>query len=69
MTDPLYPQIHVHTESGNPIALVAAVRQAMRQAHCRRSEIERFSLEALSRDRNVQRVCIRWVCVDSCPCQ
>lgn len=63
---PRYPRISVQTDSKNPLALVAAVREALRLAHVRRSEISRFSDEALSSDdpSEVQEVCRQWVQVD-----
>jgi len=66
MNRPQYPEIHVHTESDNPFALVAAVRLALRQAHIDHPEIERFSYEALSDNdpASSRRVCRSWVRVD-----
>ena len=64
MSHPRYPEIEVRTSSRNPLALVAAVRLALRRAHVEQSEIRRFSAEALSdcRDpRRTQRVCDSWV--------
>jgi hypothetical protein len=63
MAGPRYPEIRVTTESPNPLALVAAVRHALRQARVERSEIHRFSSEALSSKDPVetQQVCSGWV--------
>ena len=63
MNPPRYPQIEVCTRSANPLALVAAVRQALRQAHVGRKEIRQFSSEALTaRDpRRSRRICGHWV--------
>ncbi len=60
---PRYPQIRVHTESRNPLALVAAVRLALRRARVDPNEIRRFSEEALAGSENDsrRRVCARWV--------
>lgn len=60
---PIYPQIHVRTESNNPFAWVAAVRLAMRQAQIGHREIERFTEEALEADDpdTSRRVCRSWV--------
>jgi hypothetical protein len=65
MAGPRYPQIRVSTQSPNPLALVAAVRHALRQARVARSEISRFSSEALaSRDpAETQQICSGWVSV------
>ena len=60
---PRYPEIQVRTASRNPLALVAAVRLALRRAHVDPNEIRRFSEEALARARgdSRRRVCARWV--------
>lgn len=60
---PRYPQIQVRIASSNPLALVAAVRFALRQAHVDPGEIQRFSHEALalSGGNARRRVCARWV--------
>ena len=64
---PRYPDILVRCESHNPLALVAAVREAMRLAHVERSEISQFSNEALASKASgdVGQVCRRWVRVAS----
>ena len=63
---PRYPEIRVHVDSTNPLALVAAVREAMRRAHIEKSEIMRFSEEALGEhdDRRSREICGRWVWID-----
>ena len=60
---PRYPKLFVEIESRNPLALVAAVREALRLAHVQRSEISEFSDEALSADsaKDVTEVCKEWV--------
>lgn len=60
---PRYPQIRVHTASRNPLALVAAVRLALRRARVDPGEIRRFSEEALELHEgdSRRRVCARWV--------
>ena len=57
------PEIHVTVQSRNPLALVAAVRQAMRQAGIENREIRRFSAEApTSPDPGrVPEICRSWV--------
>ena len=67
MAAPRYPQIRVATESHNPLALVAAVRQALRQARVDRNEIRRFSSEALasSDPHETQEICSDWVRIAS----
>lgn len=62
-SQPRYPKIFVEIESQNPLALVAAVREAMRLAHVKRSEISRFSDEAFAKDsrKGVQQICAKWV--------
>ncbi|NIA01525.1 MAG: hypothetical protein GWO83_00085 [Bacteroidia bacterium] len=63
---PRYPAICVESHSHNPLALVAAVREAMRLAHVENSEISRFSDQALTapEPRRVREVCRSWVIVD-----
>ena len=60
---PRYPEIQVRIASRNPLALVAAVRFALRQAHVEPREIRRFSEEALAipGGDSRRRVCARWV--------
>jgi hypothetical protein len=64
---PYYPRIQVHTASRNPLALVAAVRQALRRAHIASNEIERFTGEALGTTdpSSTRRICRRWVQVEN----
>ena len=64
---PRYPEIRVHVESKNPLALVAAVREAMRRAQVERSEITRFSEEALGEhdDQMSRQICSRWVWIET----
>lgn len=63
---PRYPKIWVEIESQNPLALVAAVREALRLAHVQHSEISRFSDEALASEspKDVKKVCKQWVRLD-----
>lgn len=63
---PRYPEICVELHSHNPLALVAAVREALRLAHVETSEISRFSDQALTapEPRRVREVCRSWVIVD-----
>ena len=66
-SEPRYPKIFVEIASQNPLALVAAVREALRLAHVRRSEISEFSDEAFASDspQDVTQVCKEWVRLDS----
>lgn len=61
--NPQYPEIRVSTVSPNPMVLVAVVRQALRHAHVRQTEIDRFTEIALSHDDPDWRtsVCEDWV--------
>ena len=65
-SQPRYPEISVEIESKNPLALVAAVREAMRLAHVQHAEISQFSDEALARDfpQGVKQTCAKWVCLE-----
>lgn len=58
-----YPTIRVRTDSENPLALVAAVREELRLARVEPSEINRFSEQALSeqQDEAIREVCRAWV--------
>ncbi len=58
-----YPEIRVRTDSENPLALVAAVREELRLARVKASEIELFSEQALSQARAdaIRDVCKAWV--------
>lgn len=60
---PRYPEVHVCLHSGNPLALVSAVRYALRRAGVEPSQISRFSIEALGphSDEKARRVCQAWV--------
>ena len=46
---PRYPELRVSTRSHNPLALVAAVREELRLAGARHTDIARFSDQALAR--------------------
>jgi len=63
---PRYPEISVESHSHNPLALVAAVREALRLAHVETSEISRFSDQALTapEPRRIREVCRKWVILD-----
>lgn len=58
-----YPKIRVRTDSENPLALVAAVREKLRLARVTASEIDLFSEQALSQAREdaIRAVCKAWV--------
>jgi hypothetical protein len=58
-----YPKIRVRTQSENPFALVAAVREELRLARVNTREIELFSEQALSHARSeaIRNVCSAWV--------
>jgi hypothetical protein len=60
---PRYPEIHVSTRSRNPLALVAAVREELRLAGAARTDITRFTDQALEHpDRpHVLAVAERWI--------
>lgn len=64
---PLHPTVRVSIRSSNPLALIAAIRLALRRAGVDRDEIARFSDQALSTsdvERQLQ-VCRSWVWLDS----
>ena len=66
VVNPRYPDICVESHSHNPLALVAAVREALRLAHVENDEISQFSDQALTRrePRRVREVCRRWVMLE-----
>ncbi len=61
--EPYYPEIRVSAASANPLVLVAEVRQALRHARVGRSEIDRFTEQALAKDDPHWRteICQHWV--------
>jgi hypothetical protein len=63
--EPRYLGVEVSTRSENPIALIAAVRHALRQAGVDRDEIGRFSDLAFDSADPAERlaVCSSWVSV------
>ena len=65
MRYPYYPDIRVSTESTNSWVLVARVRQELRRKRAPKSEIDRFTAEALERDDPSWQteVCQHWVIV------
>ena len=61
---PRYPDLRISLHSDNPLAMVAAVRQELRQAGAESSEIRAFSHQALSTgvDRDlVRQVVDEWI--------
>ena len=60
---PLYPEVHVWVRSARALALISAVRYALRRAGAAPEQIARFSAEALSApsERRQRRICARWV--------
>jgi hypothetical protein len=66
VVQPRYPDICVESHSHNPLALVAAVREAMRLAHIETKEIRRFSDQALTapEPNRIREVCRNWVMLD-----
>ncbi|RMH15661.1 MAG: hypothetical protein D6696_20050 [Acidobacteria bacterium] len=57
---PRYPQIHVRLRTDHPLAMVSAVRHALRRSGVARREIRRFCEQALSRDGTVREICEAW---------
>jgi len=60
---PRYPDLRVSLHTDNPLAMVSAVRLALRKAGTDRGEIERFTREALN-SPDPQDFCDQWVRVD-----
>ncbi len=61
--DPRYPDLHVSLRTENPLALVSATRLALRRAGTDRTEIERFTRDALG-SPDPRTHCGRWVRLD-----
>jgi hypothetical protein len=64
---PLYPAARVRVRSPNPMALVSAVRLALRRAGADHDEIDRFTEEALAAGdpSEIRRSARRWVPLDA----
>lgn len=61
---PRYPKIRVEVRSCHPLAVVGAVRQALRKARIGHSEILRFSEQALGSGAaaaDLEAICAEWV--------
>ncbi|MGD2116687.1 MAG: hypothetical protein PVG07_16660 [Acidobacteriota bacterium] len=57
---PRYPQLRVSLRTENPLALVSAIRLALRRAGTDRTEIERFTRDALA-SPDPRGLCRQWV--------
>ncbi len=66
MLMPRYPDIQVCLHSRNPLAMVSAVRSALRSAEIDAREIRRFSDQALAENEpaRVHDVCAEWAAVE-----
>lgn len=60
---PRYPDLRVSLHTDNPLAVVSAVRLALRKAGTDRREIDRFTREALG-SPDPQHFCDEWVQLD-----
>ncbi len=60
---PRYPELRVSIRSHNPLALVAAVREQLRLARARHTDIARFTDQALAQPdaSHVLEVAEEWV--------
>ena len=63
---PRYPDIHVCIHSRNPLAMVSAVRSALRVADVDADEIRQFSEQALAEHEpsRIHDVCSQWTAVE-----
>ncbi len=59
---PRYPDVHVSLRTQNPYALISAVRLALRRSQVARSEIDRFTEQALETEepQRMREVCTDW---------
>lgn len=66
MLMPRYPDIQICLHSRNPLAMVSAVRSALRSADVDACEIRRFSEQALSEDEpaRVHDICSQWTDIE-----
>jgi hypothetical protein len=64
---PRFPEVEVSLRSNNPVALIAAVRLALRQAHVDQELIGEFSDRAFETadPQRQRRVCRSWVSISS----
>lgn len=61
-----YPGIQVQLQDGNALAILGAVRNALRRGDVPQADIEQFTKEAISGDYdNLLAVCGEWVDVGS----
>lgn len=67
MVKPRYPGIRVSLKTRNSLAVVAAIRHALRQAGASAEEIDRFSRQALTTEGSDERlrVCLEWADVEA----
>ena len=66
MSNPRYPSVQVELNSSHPLALVSAIRQAMRRSGVDSREIHRFSQEAFATQddpEQLHRLCRRWALI------
>ena len=66
MTSPRFPQLHIRLHSRNPLAMVSAVRLAMRRSRMGHDVIDTFTEEALGQDEpgQIRQVCANWAQVE-----
>ena len=71
MTDaPRYPEVRVRLHSHHPLALMGAVREALRHAGAGADELQAFSRGAAARDpAEVEQWCRQWARIDFYPTQ
>ena len=66
MMMPRYPDIQVQIHSRNPLALVSAIRTALRKSRVDAGEIRRFTDEAMASEEptTIYSVCAAWAEVE-----
>lgn len=66
MIMPRYPDIQVQIHSRNPLALVSAIRSALRKSRVDALEIRRFTDEAMASEEpsSIYTVCASWAEVE-----
>lgn len=66
---PRYPEVRIRLRSGNPFALVSAVRLGLRRSGVPPTEIHLFTEQALTEvePERVRAVCSEWASLESGP--
>lgn len=61
---PRYPDIRIRLSTDHPLAMVSAVRHALRRSGVAHGEIQRFCEQALAGPASPREICAAWAVVD-----